>query len=123
MQNYRILNCIFFVFILCLFGYILFLNTTTSTALSIRSSCEGLPESLCRSRGLTRDFMSLLKGKKELINPYSYSIFLFFAYVGLSRGALLLLPLRLHKNWMIYLDIAILSIFFLYAFIPLLGIN
>ncbi|MBB1138607.1 hypothetical protein [Myroides sp. WP-1] len=67
--------------------------------------------------------MSLLKGKKELINPYSYSIFLFFAYVGLSRGALLLLPLRLHKNWMIYLDIAILSIFFLYAFIPLLGIN
>lgn len=103
-------------------GYIFLLNTTTSTALSIRSSCEGLPETLCRSRGLTRDFMSLLQGKKDLINPYSYSIFLFFIYVGITRGILVLLPLSYYKKILLYVDLTLLTLFFLYAFIPLLGI-
>ena len=67
--------------------------------------------------------MSLLQGKKELINPYSYSIFLFFVYVGVSRGILLLLPFTQDKKWVLYIDLTLLSIFFLYAFIPLLGIN
>ncbi|WP_413511404.1 hypothetical protein [Myroides odoratus] len=98
------------------------MNAIPTTALSLRSSCEGLPETLCRSRGLTRDFKSLLQGKNDLINPNSYSLFLFFIYVGVSRGILLLLPLANDKKAILYLDIAILTSFFLYAFLPLLGI-
>ncbi len=123
MSNYRIINGIFFVLMLCLFGYIFFLTSTTSTALSIRSACEGLPDVLCRSRGLTRDFMTLLKGEDNLINPYSYSIFFFFVYVGVSRGILLVLPSTLHSNKIVIIDIIILCIFFLYAFLPLLGLD
>lgn len=123
MTNYRIINWIFFLLMLCLFGYIFLLTTTTSTTLSIRSACEGLPEALCKSRGLTRDFMALVRGKKELINPYSYSIFLFFVYVGVSRGILLLLPARLYNKKILVVDIVILGIFFLYAFLPLLGLT
>lgn len=123
MTNYRIINWIFFLLMLCLFGYIFLLTTTTSTTLSIRSACEGLPEALCKSRGLTRDFMALVRGKKELINPYSYSIFLFFVYVGVSRGILLLLPARRYNKKILVVDIAILCLFFLYAFLPLLGLT
>lgn len=123
MTNYRIINGIFFSLMLCLFGYVFLLTTTTSTALSIRSACEGLPEALCRSRGLTRDFMALLSGKKELINPYSYSIFFFFVYTGVSRGILLLLPSSLYSNKIVIIDIVILCLFFLYAFLPLLGLT
>ena len=123
MTNYRIINGIFFVLMLGLFGYVFLLTTTTSSVLSIRSACEGLPEAWCRSRGLTRDFITLLQGKKELINPYSYRIFFFFVYVGISRGLLLLLPQRLQHNRMIFCDIFILCIFFLYAFLPLLGLT
>ncbi|MDH6602780.1 hypothetical protein M2306_003474 [Myroides gitamensis] len=123
MTNYRIINWIFFLLMLCLFGYIFLLTTTTSTTLSIRSACEGLPEALCKSRGLTRDFMALVRGKKELINPYSYSIFLFFVYVGVSRGMLLLLPTRLYNKKILVVDIVILCLFFLYAFLPLLGLT
>ncbi len=123
MTNYRIINWIFFLLMLCLFGYIFLLTTTTSTTLSIRSACEGLPEALCKSRGLTRDFMALVSGKKELINPYSYSIFLFFVYVGVSRGILLLLPARLYNKKILVVDIVILCLFFLYAFLPLLGLT
>ena len=123
MTNYRIINWIFFLLMLCLFGYIFLLLTTTSTTLSIRSACEGLPEALCKSRGLTRDFMALVRGKKELINPYSYSIFLFFVYVGVSRGMLLLLPTRLYNKKILVVDIVILCLFFLYAFLPLLGLT
>lgn len=122
MTNYRIINGIFFVLMFGLFGYVFLLTTTTSSVLSIRSACEGLPEAWCRSRGLTRDFTSLLRGKKELINPYSYSIFLFFVYVGVSRGLLLILPQALQSNKMIGCDILILCLFFLYAFLPLLGL-
>lgn len=123
MTNYKIINWIFFSLMLCLFGYIFLLTITTSTTLSIRSACEGLPEALCKSRGLTRDFMTLLRGKKELINPYSYSIFLFFVYVGFSRGILLLLPATRYNKQVMLIDIVILCIFFLYAFLPLLGLT
>ncbi len=122
MTNYRIINGIFFVLMLGLFGYLFLLTTSMSSTLSIRSACEGLPEAWCRSRGLTRDFITLLQGKKQLINPYSYRIFLFFVYVSISRGFLLILPQRLQQRKMIICDILILGIFFLYAFLPLLGL-
>ncbi|MCS4238783.1 Uncharacterised protein [Myroides odoratus] len=67
--------------------------------------------------------MALVRGKKELINPYSYSIFLFFVYVGVSRGMLLLLPTRLYNKKILVVDIVILCLFFLYAFLPLLGLT
>ncbi|MDM1407678.1 hypothetical protein [Myroides sp. DF42-4-2] len=66
--------------------------------------------------------MALIQGKKDLINPYSYSIFLFFIYVSISRGLLVLLPVSYYKKGLLYVDLPLLSIFFLYAFIPLLGI-
>jgi len=119
-KEYRIINWIFCLLLSCLFGYILFLSQTNSTNLSIRSSCEGLPEALCKSRGLTRDFISLLQGNSNLINPASTSIFLFFVYAGLTRVILLILPFRMYRRSFLFIDITLLCIFFLYAFIPLL---
>lgn len=119
---YFIINVSFAILLSVMFLYLYFIDSLGTNELRIKSSCEGLPEYLCKSRGLTRDFISILHNRgntTDLINPYSIKIFLFFLYSWVSRILISLLPYRWTSRVFVTIDIIIISIFFLIAFLPL----
>ncbi|MCC9041634.1 hypothetical protein LNQ81_02815 [Myroides sp. M-43] len=119
---YFIINISFAILLSVMFLYLYFIDSLDTNELRIKSSCEGLPEYLCKSRGLTRDFITILHNgcnNTNLINPYSIKIFSFFLYSWTSRILISLLPYRWTSKVFITIDIILISIFFLVAFLPL----
>lgn len=77
-DSYKKINMIFIVLIMFIFFYCLLLPYLN---FGFRSSCEGMPLSYCRSRGLTRAFSQILRFNLDeaiQFNPYSLKIFSFF---------------------------------------------
>ena len=84
-ESYKKINMIFMVIIVFIFFYcfiIPFIN------FGLPSSCEGMPLSYCKSRGLTRAFSQILRLNFEqaiAYNPYSIKIFSFFLLQFFAR--------------------------------------
>lgn len=119
---YFIINLCFGVLLSLMFLYLYFIDSINSDTIKISSACEGLPEYLCKSRGLTRDFISILHhgvNTDKLINLYSLQIFLFFLYSWASRILFCLLPTRWISRAFVTIDIITISLFFLFAFLPM----
>ncbi|MDM1361219.1 hypothetical protein SAMN04488018_10150 [Myroides marinus] len=119
---YFIINACFGVLLTLMFLYLYFLNDIGTDSVKITSACEGLPAYMCKSRGLTRDFISILHygvTTPKLINPYSLGIFSFFLYSWLSRILICLLPHRWTTITFITIDCISIGIFFLIVFTPL----
>lgn len=77
-DSYKKINTIFIILIMFIFFYCLLLPYLN---FGFRSSCEGMPLSYCRSRGLTRAFSQILRFNLDeaiRFNPYSLKIFSFF---------------------------------------------
>lgn len=120
---YFIINVCFGVLLTLMFLYLYFLNDIGTSSVKIASACDGLPEYICKSRGLTRDFISILHNgvtTPNLINPYSLGIFSFFLYSWLSRLLICLLPQRWNTRTFVTIDCISIGIFFLITFVPLL---
>ncbi|MVX35866.1 hypothetical protein [Myroides sp. LoEW2-1] len=122
-REYVLINSIFAALLAILFGYISILAFTDISGINIRSSCEGMPIQYCRSRGLTRDFISIMqKGYSQTIyiNPYSQRIFTFFIYAFVTRILSTIVLQWFTSKKVFILDITVLTLLFAYAFFPLL---
>lgn len=84
-DSYKKINMIFIIMIMFIFFYCFimpFLN------FGFHSSCEGMPLSYCKSRGLTRAFSQILRFNFEeaiTYNIYSIKIFAFFLIQLMAR--------------------------------------
>jgi hypothetical protein len=93
----------------------------TRENLTLRSRCEGLPEYVCKSRGLSRSFSKILRLDVEGAlkhNPYAIRIFLFFAF-QLAFRIIFSFAYRRFGDRIITADIVLSAIYFLMAFYPL----
>ncbi|MBF7090260.1 DUF2752 domain-containing protein [Flavobacterium sp. ALJ2] len=121
-DSYKKINLIFIILIMFIFFYSYlsaFLN------FGVRSSCEGMPISYCKSRGLTRAFFQILNFnfKQAIIyNTYSLKIFLFFLIQLVAR--LVINKIINFSNFKLLLtfDIICSSIFFVFSFYNLVVI-
>jgi hypothetical protein len=108
-----------------MFTYLFLIGTTPNvTGITIKSQCEGLPFYLCKSRGLTRDFVAYTTNGFDVqaLNPYSKTIYLFFVYALVSRIVLSIITWQYSSKRLLIIDITILISFFLYALGPLVWI-
>lgn len=120
---YFIINLSFVILLSLLFIYVWLLGNKTGIHIpSISSQCQGQPLYLCKSRGLTRDFISIIHQgfSVHTINPYSKTIVGFFLFGWISRVILTLVSYHFNLKWLIVIDVLLLTSFFLYAFVPLL---
>lgn len=121
-DSYKKINLIFIILIMFIFFYS-YLSTFLN--FGIRSTCEGMPISYCKSRGLTRAFSQILNFNfKQAIayNAYSLKIFLFFLIQLLAR--LVINKTINFSNFKLVLtfDIICSSIFFVFSFYNLVVI-
>ena len=107
---------------LLIFSYCFFYPELASQGLTIPSSCEGMPELYCRSRGLSRAFYQIMHSnfeKAAALNKYSMSIFIFFMSQFFARLILTTLYIRTKSNRLIVLDSIFSAAYFIYVFFPL----
>jgi hypothetical protein len=115
-DSYKKINMIFIVIIMIIFFYcfiIPFLN------FGFPSSCEGMPLSYCKSRGLTRAFSQILRFHfKEAIafNSYSIKIFLFFLIQLIARFSINKVLNSSNLKRILSLDIFLSILFFIFSF-------
>ena len=117
--NYLLAGIIICVFIYSGFFYTHFHNYT------LPSSYTEITGSDSPSTGLTRSFLQLLKGNKDValeLNPYSVQLFTFFVSQFFLRIliSLLLIKTRLRPIIILVADSAISLTWFIIAFWPLL---
>lgn len=119
-RGYKKINIIFSLIILLIFLYCYLFPFLPFT---INSSCEGLPQVYCKSRGLTRAFgeiLSLNFEKALQYNSSSIQVFSFFLFQLFTRIAInIIIDLR-NYNKIIYLDSAFSVVFFIFSFYKLL---
>lgn len=118
--SYKIINLIF---IIILFGVLFYSFIYPYLNFTIKSSCEGLPISLCKSRGLSRAFSEIVRFnfiQAKQYNIYSINIFLFFTYQLASRILINYLLPKVNNTIILFTDLIISFTLFILAFIPLI---
>lgn len=117
--SYKIINSIF---IFILFGVLFYSFIYPYLKFPIKSSCEGLPINICKSRGLSRAFSDIIRFnfiKAKQHNIYSINIFLFFTYQLASRIIINFLLPKLNNNLILFLDLTASITLFILVFLPL----
>lgn len=108
--------------LLIIFSYSFFYPMLDSRGLTIPSSCEGMPELYCRSRGLTRAFYQLMHSNVEkaaILNKYALSIFIFLLVQFFARIILTILYLKTKNHKLIFWDSVLSAVYFVCVFFPL----
>jgi len=115
-DSYKKINIIFIAIIMFIFFYCLLVPLLN---FGLPSSCEGMPLSYCKSRGLTRAFSQILKfnfSAALAYNPYSIKIFLFFL-VELIMRLLINYKLKLNNiKLIVRLDVVCSALLFIFSF-------
>lgn len=119
-DSYKKINVIFILIIMFIFFYCFL---TAYFSFGITSSCEGMPLIYCKSRGLTRAFSQILRFNFQEatdFNPYGLKIFFFFLLQLLSRIFInIKINLQNFKK-IVFVDIFISVLFFLFSFYNLI---
>lgn len=121
-EPYIQINCILLIILISIFAYSFFYPLLAEQEMTVSSSCEGMPEMYCKSRGLSRAFAQIIHGNIEsarMLNKYSISVFGFFAIQSFARILFSFLYQKLQSNKLIIFDSVISGIYFVYAFLPL----
>lgn len=119
---YLKINLILALLVMSIFIYCWLFPYLDKEGYTVPSSCEGLPVAYCKSRGLTRAFVSILHGEFEKalkFNAYSFSVFIFFCSQLVGRIILSVAYVYTKKSAVIYVDIAGSIAYFLIVFLPL----
>ena len=120
LQSYKKINIIFSTLIILIFFYTFL---APYLAITLQSSCNGLPLLYCKSRGLTTAFSQILRinfNQALLLNPYSLKIFLFFLIQLIARNFINFVLNLSNYNKVVKIDIILSSIYFFYSFINLI---
>jgi len=121
-DSYRKINMIFMAIIMFVFFYSFMLPYLS---FGFRSSCEGMPLSYCKSRGLTRAFSQILRLNFEqavALNPYSIKIFLFFFVQLIARFSINTIVRVSNFKKVVTADICCSGLFFIFSFYNLVMI-
>ena len=121
-EPYTQINGILLIVMLSIFGYSFFYPLLAEKEMTLSSSCEGMPEMYCKSRGLSRAFAQILHGnieKARTLNRYSISVFIFFAVQCFARILFSFLYQKLPSNKLMIFDSVFSGIYFMYTFLPL----
>ena len=121
-EPYIQINCILLMVLFSIFGYSYLFPFLAEQDMTVSSSCEGMPEMYCRSRGLSRAFALIMRGnvdKAMALNKYSISVFSFFAVQCLARILFSLRYQKLPGSKLIIFDSVSSGIYFVYTFFPL----
>lgn len=115
-DSYKKINMIFIVMIMFIFFYCFimpFLN------FGFHSSCEGMPLSYCKSRGLTRAFSQILRFNFEeaiTYNIYSIKIFAFFLIQLMARFFINVIIRASNLRIVVIFDVFFSIILFIFSF-------
>lgn len=115
-DSYKKINMIFIIMIMFIFFYCFimpFLN------FGFHSSCEGMPLSYCKSRGLTRAFSQILRFNFEeaiTYNIYSIKIFAFFLIQLMARFFINVIIRVSNLRIVVIFDVLFSIILFIFSF-------
>lgn len=119
-DSYKKINTIFFVIFAFVFFYCFI---TPFLHFGFPSTCEGMPLSYCKSRGLTRAFSQILRfnfHEAIIYNPYSIKIFSFFLIQMIARFSINKI-MSLANLWMVLIfDIVLSIVLFVFSFYNLI---
>ncbi|SHL15511.1 Protein of unknown function [Flavobacterium chilense] len=113
---------IFIVIIMFIFFYSFMLPYLS---FGFRSSCEGMPLSYCKSRGLTRAFSQILRfnfSQAIVLNPYSIKVLLFFLIQLIARFSINKIVRLSNFKKVVTVDICCSGLFFIFSFYNLVMI-
>ncbi len=119
LESYKKINIIFALLIMFIFFYSYF---SPYISFRLSSSCDGLPQTYCKSRGLTRAFSQILRlnfEKAILFNVYSIKVFLFFLIQLIVRFFLNVIVKLSNFKLLIFSDAIFSLLFFLFSFYDL----
>ena len=125
-EPYIKINVILGALLAGIFAYSFFFPVLSRKGMTVPSSCQGMPVAYCKSRGLTRAFSAIMRGEVEearKLNRYSISIFVFFTLQLAARIGCSIWFVARRKSMIVYLDVLMSSLYFLWTFIPLTLIN
>lgn len=115
-DSYKKVNMIFMAIIMFIFFYSYIMPYLN---FGFRSSCEGMPLSYCKSRGLTRAFSQILRFNFEqatTLNSYSIKIFLFFLVQLIARFTVNKIVRLSNLKTVVTLDICCSVLLFVFSF-------
>lgn len=115
-DSYKKINMIFIVIIMFIFFYCFIVPFL---GFGFPSSCEGMPLSYCKSRGLTRAFSQILRfnfSEAIAYNPYSIKIFLFFLIQLATRFVINKIIRLSNLKRILTCDIFFSVVFFIFSF-------
>ncbi len=121
-DSYKKINMIFIVIIMFIFFYSFMLPYLS---FGFRSSCEGMPLSYCKSRGLTRAFSQILRfnfSQAIVLNPYSIKVLLFFLIQLIARFSINKIVRLSNFKKVVTVDICCSGLFFIFSFYNLVMI-
>jgi len=121
-EPYVAINSILTFILFLIFSYSFFYPVLAGEGLTIASSCEGLPEIYCRSRGMTRAFYQLIHldlVKAAVFNRFALSLFIFFVIQFFARIVLSIFYQRTRDNRIVVWDSVLSAVYFVYVFSPL----
>lgn len=121
-DSYKKINMIFIVIIMFIFFYSFMLPYLS---FGFRSSCEGMPLSYCKSRGLTRAFSQILRfnfSQAIVLNPYSIKVLLFFFIQLVARFCINKIVRLSNFKKVVTVDICCSGLFFIFSFYNLVMI-
>lgn len=116
MNDYKLINFIFILLLLFLFGYSFFFESIPDS-FKVKSNCSN--QILCKSRGLSRAFNKAFHGNfvaAKNFNSNYLNLFLFFTFQLFLRVILFSLSENfILKTKLVYIDITLSSLFFFYS--------
>lgn len=121
-DSYKKINMIFIVIIMFIFFYCFI---TPFLDFGFGSSCEGMPLSYCKSRGLTRAFAQIIRfnfSEAIAYNPYSVKVFLFFLIQLVTRFFINKIVRLSNLKRVLTCDILLSIVFFVFSFYNLVMI-
>ncbi len=119
-DSYKKINIIFSLIIIVIFFYCFMVPFL---AVTLPSSCEGMPQIYCKSRGLTRSFSEILRfnfDKANFYNSYGLKIFVFFLLQLLARIYICKKVAAENFKQILSLDITLSTIAFIISFYNLI---
>lgn len=121
-ETYKKVNTIFIIIIVFIFFYCFI---APFLKFGFHSSCEGMPLSYCKSRGLTRAFTQIIRfnfTEALAYNPYSLKIFLFFLIQLVTRFFINKIIRLSNLKRVLACDIFLSTVFFVFSFYNLVVI-
>lgn len=119
-DSYKKINMIFIVMIMFIFFYCFIMPFFN---FGFHSSCEGMPLSYCKSRGLTRAFSQILRFNFEeaiTYNIYSIKIFAFFLIQLMARFFINVIISVSNLRIVVIFDVFFSIILFIFSFYNLI---